>query len=344
VAQLNATPVDTYEDPVGVVGEIIRRRYRLDRFIGVGGTGSVWRGSQLEAGIPVAIKLLGREHLRSRVVRARFAQEVEAVSRFRSRFVVRFFEHGETSGGIPYSVMELLSGETLEQRLLRYGRLPLEEVVRFTLQVARGLSLAHSHGVVHRDVKPSNIFLHESEEPDLGRIAKLIDFGVAKVENRADRSWVTLSGHVLGTPAYMSPEQALGQPSVDARSDLFSLGMVVFHLLTGVTPYEGDGYGQLLLAVCTQPLPRLLERAPGLPPALEAWFQRACAREPDARFQKAQDFARELLLASGFKEPLDGVLGRGSPPPHPIDLLRMRQEEPPTLLRLERPSELPSRP
>jgi serine/threonine-protein kinase len=335
--------VDSDDAPpsIGWSGEVIHRRYRLDEVLGRGGTGTVWRGTHLGYGVPVAIKLLRREHLSAATVRRRFFLEARSIMSLRSRFVVRTFDVGKSEGGIPFSVMELLTGETLEQLLEREGRLPLDVVVRIAVQLARGLSLAHSHRVIHRDVKPSNVFLH-APNADEQPVAKLIDFGIAKVMDDSSRSWSTTTGLVLGTPAYMSPEQALGMPWVDHHADLYSLGMLVFHLLTGRTAFEGAGYGQILLSVCTGELPRLRAHVPKLPAALEEWFDKACARNPSDRFDRAQQLAVALKEASGIEGSLDELLGTGSPPFHPLDLLpESFPEEPPTLHRAQAEPEAP---
>ena len=206
--------------------------------------GSVWLARDRRVGDYVAVKLLSRQLLHSNEARGRFVREAIAASQLRSRFVVRVYDAGETNDDVPFIVMELLSGETLEERIFREHRLPLEESVRFGVQIARALTHAHRRGIVHRDLKPANVFLHCAPPfaSDVA-IAKVLDFGIAKVKEAKDSSHVSRDGAVLGTPQYMSPEQVRGLLNVDHRADLYALGMVVFTILTGRAAYEAEGLG-----------------------------------------------------------------------------------------------------
>lgn len=287
----------------GESGQFISGKYRLGSVLGLGAMGTVWSAYHEMLDQTVAVKLIAKEYSQSREARHRFRVEATAAAKLRSRFVVQVYDSGETDEGLPYLVMEMLSGETLERRL-EHGPLPLEDVVRITAQVARGLSLAHQQNIVHRDLKPANIFLAHSDD-DGGEVAKVLDFGIAKVSDVNQSTSTTRTGTVLGTPQFMSPEQVRGLKSVDSRADIYSLGMVVFNMLTGKLAYEGEAFGDLLLSICTKDLPSVNEAARWLPIALDNWYYRCCARDPEDRFQTADEAAEALLEASG----LAGAIG-----------------------------------
>ena len=314
----------------------MRARYYLERMIATGGMGSVWLAHDRRVGDYVAVKLLARHLLHSSEARSRFLREASASSRMRSRFVVRVFDTGETEDDVPYLVMELLSGETLDERLGRECNLSLENSVRYGVQIARALTHAHRCGIVHRDLKPGNIFLHCTPPfaSDLAT-AKVLDFGVAKVRDVLDSSHVSRDGLVLGTPQFMSPEQIRGLASVDHRSDLYSLGMLVFSMLTGKTAYEAEGIGDWAYKICTHELPRLSGFVANLPPMLDVWFKHACARKPEQRFQSAQELALSLHVAAGFQGPVDQHLDVGGKP-------SISERPPPLSFEFDRVSELPT--
>ncbi|MGE0326090.1 MAG: serine/threonine protein kinase [Polyangiaceae bacterium] len=290
-------------DISGEAGQLISGKFRLGSVLGLGAMGTVWSAYHEALDQTVAIKLIAKEYSQSREARHRFRVEATAAAKLRSRFVVQVYDSGETDEGLPYLVMEMLSGETLERRL-DHGPVPLEDVVRITAMVARGLSLAHQQGIVHRDLKPANIFLAHSED-DGGEVAKVLDFGIAKVSDVNQNTSTTRTGTVLGTPQFMSPEQVRGLKSVDSRADIYSLGMVVYNMLTGRLAFEGEAFGDLLLTICTKDLPSVHDAAKWLPRELDVWFYRCCARDPDDRYQTADEAAEALLEASG----LGGSLG-----------------------------------
>jgi eukaryotic-like serine/threonine-protein kinase len=317
-------------------GQVIRERYHLERLIASGGMGSVWLARDRRVGDYVAVKLLSRPLLHSDEARGRFVREAVAASQLRSRFVVRVYDSGETNDDVPFIIMELLSGETLEERILREQRLPLEDAVRIGVQIARALTHAHRRSIVHRDLKPANVFLHCAPPfaSDLA-IAKVLDFGIAKFNDAGNSSHVSRDGSVMGTPQYMSPEQVRGLVNVDHRADLYALGMVVFAMLTGKSAFEAEGLGDWALKICTHPLPNISHFAPGIPAMVDAWFHRACAREPALRFQQAQDFAMSLHWAAGFEGPLDQHLQGGG------CCINSERPEPPSF-EFDRHSELPT--
>jgi serine/threonine-protein kinase len=299
-------------------GAVLGGKYRLEREIGRGAMGTVWSAVHLTLGQRVAIKLIAAEYAQAPEARQRFSIEAKAAARLRSRHVVQIYDDGETPAGTPYIVLEYLEGETLEQRLERERDVPLNDAVRITRQVARALSRAHAQGIVHRDLKPGNVFLARSEDDEFGWIAKVLDFGIAKVAGQALAS-NTKTGTLLGTPLFMSPEQARGASTVDARSDLYSLGMVFYNMLTGELAFNGPSFADVLIAICTSPLPDLRASAPWVPQSVADWFQRACAREPQDRFQSADEMIEGLELALGVST---GAFSRQAPPEAKSETLR----------------------
>ncbi|HEY1697396.1 MAG TPA: serine/threonine-protein kinase [Polyangiaceae bacterium] len=285
---------------LGRAGQVVGGKYRLDAMIGRGGMGSVWAATHVGLGRRLAVKLIAREYVRSPEALRRFEAEAKAAARLESRHVVGVFDNGTLDDGTPFIAMELLQGETVSDRVERAGPLPLDATVELLAQCCRALAHAHAAGIVHRDIKPDNIFL--AREPDTGAdVVKVLDFGVAKItlDVGESSSQITGTGALLGTPLYMSPEQVRGARDVDHRTDLYSLGLVAFTMLTGKVAIQGEAFGDILLKICTAPLPKLLASAPGLPPAMEAWFERACAREPGGRHASAQEFVDSLRAAAG---------------------------------------------
>jgi serine/threonine-protein kinase len=311
---------DDQDLPSTLPGTVIAGKYRLDGMIGRGGMGSVWSTMHLGLGQRVAVKLIAKRYAGSREARQRFDLEAKAVAQLRSRYVVQVFDNGETEDGTPYIVMELLDGESLDQRIERRGPVPLDQAVRIVSQVGKALTKAHALGIVHRDLKPENVFLARTDEDDAGEIAKVLDFGIAKIKTTDNGGSATRTGTVLGTPLFMSPEQARGLKSVDHRTDLYSLGMVTFTMLTGRNAYSGESFGDILVAICTQPLPSLRTYAPMLPPSVDAWMQRACAKEPGDRFAAVEPMIDALYAAAGMARPRGASVATG--PAHQPSQLR----------------------
>ena len=291
---------DDKDFPSTLPGTVIGAKYRIDGLIGRGGMGSVWSAVHLGLGQRVAVKLIAKRYASSREARTRFDLEAKAVAQLKSRYVVQVYDNGETDDGTPYIVMELLEGESLDHRITTRGPLPVDQVVRIVAQVGRALTRAHALGIVHRDLKPENIFLTRTEDDD-GEIAKVLDFGIAKIKNPdAASDSATRTGAVLGTPLFMSPEQARGLKSVDQRTDHYSLGMVTYMMLTAKPAFSGESFGDILVAICTQPLPTLHQVAPWLPASLDTWLKRACAREPGDRHRSVEELLEGLYAAAGI--------------------------------------------
>jgi serine/threonine protein kinase len=283
-------------------GRVIAGKYRIDSQLGEGAMGTVWTATHINLGQRVAVKLISPELADAEPARLRFDAEAKAAAALRSRFVVHIYDSGITGDGIPYLVMEYLTGESLEERVERGGPLALRYAVQVLAQVARGLARAHSMNIVHRDLKPANVFLAQTEDGE--EVAKILDFGVAKIRREGPSQSATATGAVVGTPLFMSPEQARGLKTVDHRSDLYSLGMMAFWILTGQHAFSGEAFGDLILAICTQPLPNIHHVAPWLPVELDDWFKQACAREPDDRFDSAEEMIAALLQVAKLDEKL----------------------------------------
>ena len=282
-------------DPALLRDRVLVGRYRLDERLGAGGMGSIWRAHHLLLAAPVAVKLIDREAVPDEETLGRFMREAQSAATLRSPHVVQILDYG-VDDKLPFIVMELLDGENLAQRLRRLGKLGSGDTARIVTHIGRAMARAHEANIVHRDLKPENVFLIRNEDEE---IAKVLDFGVAKVSVGAlgQDGTRTRTGSILGTPYYMSPEQAQGNKTVDHRSDLWSLGVIAFECLTGKRPFYSDGLGDLVLQICIRDIPVPSESS-SVPLGFDAWFARAVARDPEARFQSAReltDALREVL-------------------------------------------------
>jgi serine/threonine-protein kinase len=275
---------------------VVADRFRLVQLIGKGGMGSVWRAIHLGLDTPCAVKFMEGALAETADAHARFEREAKAAAQLRSPNVVQIFEHGVWQGH-PYIVMELLEGEDLGKHLVQSGgRLSAADVNFVVQHVCRALTRAHQAGVVHRDLKPDNIFIVKDDDRD---IVKILDFGVAKSTGGVAPSSNTKTGALIGTPFYMSPEQSQGTKAVDARSDLWSLAVIVFQCLTGRLPFVSEALGDLLIKIMVAPIPMPSECLAGLPAAFDGWWLKASQRAPEARFQTAKELAESLSIALG---------------------------------------------
>jgi serine/threonine-protein kinase len=278
-----------------VENAIIAGRFRLNHLMQRGGMGSVWHATHLGLDIPCALKFVKGELLENEDVVSRFEREAKAAAQLRGPNVVQILDHGVCEG-TPYMAMELLDGEDLGARLRRVGRLTPEALHFIMNGVCRALSRAHSMGIVHRDIKPGNIFLVRDDEFE---IPKVLDFGIAKtVRNELDGS-NTKTGAMLGTPYYMSPEQAQGTRAVDFRSDLWSLAVICYQCLTGKLPFESEALGDLLVRIIVAPIPVPSQVAP-VPPGFDKWWFKATQRDASERFQSAKEFSDTLAIVCGI--------------------------------------------
>jgi serine/threonine-protein kinase len=281
-------------------GHVLVGRYRLESQLGAGGMGTIWRAQDLVLNAPVAVKVIDRTAVPDEETLQRFMREAQSAAALRSPHVVQIFDHG-IAGKVPFMAMELLEGENLAQRIKRNKRLTPQETARVLSHIGRAIGRAHEAGIVHRDLKPENVFLIKNEDEE---IAKVLDFGVAKIERHAlEEGTRTRTGSILGTPFYMSPEQAQGNRTVDSRSDLWAMGVIAFECLTGKRPFYSDGLGDLVLAICVRDIPQP-STIGSVPIGFDAWWNRAVARDPEKRFQTAKELTEALREALGL-EPRD---------------------------------------
>ena len=273
-------------------GDVLEGRYRLDVLLGEGGMGAVWRAEHLRIQKSVAVKVLHPEISRSPLETERFRREAQIAVRLKSPYVVDVLDFGQTKAGALYLVMELLEGESLRERVRREGRITPEEVGRLLRQLMRGLDAAHRAGIVHRDLKPENLWL----VPDDARLRlKILDFGIAKVAGGMAGTEKTQAGLVMGTPQYLSPEQAVGG-DVDHRADLYSAGIIAYLMLTGRHPFPTNDARGLLRAHAFDPVPSPARELPELVahPALLRFVNRACEKDRNLRAQSAAELLEVL--------------------------------------------------
>jgi len=274
-------------------GAVLAGRYRLDRLIGKGGMGAVWEAEHTSLGHSVAIKLIKPELAGNERSRGRFLQEARAAAGLRSPYVVQIFDYG-VEAGTPYIAMERLEGESLAERLRHERRLSPSELVTVLAQVARALDKAHTAGIVHRDLKPDNVFITRDDD---GERCKVLDFGVAKVLPDGTSAMAdTNTGAVLGTPYYMSPEQATDASEVGPASDLWSMAVIAYECLLGQRPFDGATLPALSVKLLAEPVPIPSEHG-DVPDGFDAWFSRATQRRPADRFGSASELVMELATA-----------------------------------------------
>jgi eukaryotic-like serine/threonine-protein kinase len=272
-------------------GQIIEGKYRIVRLIGEGGMGSVYEGENTFIKRRVAIKVLHAHSVSEETVR-RFEREAQAAGCIGSDHILEVLDLGALSNGDRFMVMEYLDGETLGARMSR-GRMNPSEVAAIARQVLVGLRAAHLASIVHRDLKPDNIFILR-EKAGRPNYAKIIDFGISKFNALGGDMSMTRTGAVMGTPYYMSPEQAQGTQTIDGRSDVYSLGVILYEALSGSVPFDGDTFNELMFKiVLSNPRP-LAQVAPSLDPRLVALVEQAMARDITQRFQSADDMIRAL--------------------------------------------------
>jgi serine/threonine-protein kinase len=275
-----------------LVGSTVLGKYHIDRLIGRGGMGAVFQATHASIGKRVALKFLGVETSRDADAAIRFQREAEAASLAESPHIVQIFDSGRSERGLPFLVMELLTGEDLRERLRRERQLDSPQAVRIALQVLKALRQAHAAGIVHRDLKPDNVFLcRRDDEP---AFVKLVDFGISKLQQTRDVDTLTHKGAVLGTAFYMSPEQAQSFPDIDGRTDLFSVGAILFEMLSGEPPHTAPTFEAVLIAICTKEAPDVRSKVPSVSEKLARVIARALRRERDERYQTAGEMLEDL--------------------------------------------------
>jgi serine/threonine-protein kinase len=264
-------------------GDVVAEKYRIDRMIGFGGMGVVCEGMHLELGAKVAVKFVRPEYAHDERVVARFLSEARAAAQLRSEHTCRVMDCGRLATGSPYMVMEYLDGADLRRIVAAQGCLPVEDAVSFALQACSALAEAHARGIVHRDVKPENLFLMQG--PDGGALIKVLDFGISKQLGAIQGTrGLTDSSDSMGSPHHMSPEQMIDPSAVDARTDIWSLGVLLYELLTANLPFKGDSVPQVCANVMTAAAPSPRELNPEIPEGLAAVVLRCMDKNPDARF------------------------------------------------------------
>jgi eukaryotic-like serine/threonine-protein kinase len=286
--------------------------YRAVSLLGAGGMGDVYLAEHPDIGRRVAIKVLRPEMIKDSHLLLRFLNEARAANSIRHPNIIEILDSGTTPEGTPYLVMELLEGEVLAARIHRLGKLPLADSLEFAYQTASALGAAHDKGIVHRDLKPDNLFIiYDPSDPTRERI-KVLDFGIAKLQTLPSAGGMqTRTGTVIGTPVYMSPEQCLGTRTVDHRSDIYALGVIMFQMLAGRPPFVSEGFGELVNMHVNLPPPRLRELVPALSEAVEALVAKALAKDPGARHRSAAELQLDIRAAAGESIVIRGLSSPG---------------------------------
>jgi serine/threonine protein kinase len=274
------------------VGDLVDGKYRIIRTIGEGGWGIVFEGENTRTFKRVAIKILRMHSAVTKDILLRFEREAQAAGRIGSDHIVEVYDLGQLPDGTHYMVMELLTGTELAARLRAGGPLDAVAVAKIVLQVLDGLKAAHEAGILHRDLKPENLFLVPTRSGE--EFVKILDFGISKFNN-VEKTSATMTGAVLGSPCYMAPEQARGLKQIDARTDLYAVGTLMYESLTGKVPFLGDNFNDLMFKIVLAPRPDPRELRPDLDPGMAALVMKAMAIEPRDRYQTTEALSQALL-------------------------------------------------
>jgi len=278
--------MDTPQTSAQMIGTILSGRYRLEAKIGSGGMSTVYLARDETLDRAVALKVMHREMSEQPDQLQRFRQEARSVAKLSHQNIVGVIDAGE-DGGHPYIVFEYIEGETLKQRIARLGALEVQEAVAYTIELARGLAIAHSRQMVHRDVKPQNVLI------DANGRAKLTDFGISRT---LEQHGLTATGRVLGTTDYVAPEQAMGR-GLDPRSDIYSLGVVLYEMLTGDVPFHADSQVGVAMKHVNDDLPDVQSRRPEVSATVALVVERATTKDPEARYQRIEEMLDDLETA-----------------------------------------------
>lgn len=284
-------------------GTVLLGKYVVERVVGKGGMGIVAAARHMELGELFAIKLLLESDLEHPEPIERFLREARASAKLKSQHAVRVHDFGRLPSGTPYMVMEYLAGQDLRQLLQTRGSLTIEEAVQYVLEACEAVAEAHAMGIVHRDIKPANLFL--VRRPAAPSIIKVLDFGISKELDPQERvgADLTRTGSLLGSPNYMSPEQMTHVKDADARSDVWSLGIVLFQLITGKLPFQGSVLTEVVARVLTEDVPRPRSLRSSIPAELEAIVLRCLEKKPEKRFQSVNELAAALRLMISNEPP-----------------------------------------
>lgn len=289
--------LETSGDPL--LGKVLAGKYRIEAKLSEGGMGAVYRGTHVLMDKTVAVKVLRPSLAADEKIVARFSREARAASKIAHPNALSVTDFGEAENGIVFLVMEFLDGRTLKDVIRDEGPMPLERVVDIMRQVADALKAAHDQGVVHRDLKSDNIMLLST---GVGEHAKVLDFGIAKINEPegAPNSELTAPNLVIGTPQYMSPEQCSQSSEIDRRSDIYSLGVILYEMLVGHVPFTGESPTIVMLKHLQEPVPSVLDERDDVPPAIGHVISRAMAKLPENRYQDITDVMDDLTVAAGI--------------------------------------------
>jgi serine/threonine-protein kinase len=293
-------------------GEVVAGKYRIERKLGAGGMGVVVAARHVQLNQLVAIKFLLPGTDPNGIITQRFLREARAAAALKGEHVARVFDVGTLESGAPFMVMEYLEGMSLSKLIRRHAPLPMHEAVDLMLQACKAMEEAHNLGIVHRDIKPGNMFL--TKRPDGSRILKVLDFGISKMTGQLDdeaEPTLTASNMVLGSPKYFAPEQVKDAKSVDHRADVWALGLVLYYMLTGRRPFEGETMSAVCVAIATETPPRLIDLIPEAPRELDAAVMGCLIKDRERRTQTASDFAREIAPFSSSAAAVLDPLGSG---------------------------------
>ena len=334
LCSVDAAVLRSTDDPL--LGQTLAEKYFVEELIKRGGMGAVYRGKHVLMDKTVAIKVLHPSLAVEDAVVARFSREAKAASRISHPHAVNVTDFGEAENGVVFLVMEYLDGRTLKEVIKREGPMPLARVVEIVRQVAGALDAAHGQGVVHRDLKSDNIMLSQTTGADW---AKVLDFGIAKIqqpEGIHDPD-ITAANLVVGTPQYMSPEQCSQTGTIDARSDIYSLGVIVYEMLAGHVPFTGESPTVIMMKQVQDRPPSILAARADLPAGIDQAIAKALAKQPADRFQTAGEFSETLSRASeagvalaGASIPVADTVPNAPVPPDDLDEITVIQPRPET--------------
>lgn len=275
------------------IGDTIDDKYRIVKLLGEGGMGAVYEGENVRIHRRVAIKILHANVASNEDAVQRFEREAQAAGRIGSEHIVEVLDLGDLPGGHRYMVMEYLDGQSLSDRISSAGRLSPQATSGIIIDMLDGLKAAHDAGIIHRDLKPDNVFLLTNKNGKRDFV-KIVDFGISKFSSLGGEFSMTRTGAVMGTPYYLSPEQAKGERELDARADLYAVGVILYEAAAGRVPFDGETFNELLFKIVLEPVPPLSTYVPDIDPHFAAIVEKAMARDPALRFQTAEEMKLAL--------------------------------------------------